>query len=398
MRWKPTPFAWVSFAMAVGVMSTALISPLYPLYQAAWGLQASDISLIYVIYMGGALLSLLFLGRLPDLIGFQRVMHWALSLSLIGTVLSMVAWDMVSLIVGRFIVGISSSMMTTSASMGLGKLSKSGSAQRVAMVTGFLIALGFGLGPLVGGVMGQWAPYPLVTAYLPTLALGACGWVVLRRLQLPQQEDLEGVVWKDFLPRLTWASKADNWAFIITCGFPFLAFGVFGMYASMAPLFLESMLHFQGPLVSGLAIALILLVSAGVQMATGYMRTNRCGGLGMVALVVSNALLLANIWLASAAVFLAGVLFTAIGHGMSMLAGMSMVTRLAPPSQRSGLLATYLVIGYIGSMVPMMGMGWIADHWSLPVALGVFCGMIVVLGSVLAGAFAAHPRMQAPEA
>lgn len=395
---KLTPFVWVSFAMAVGVMSTALISPLYPLYQAAWSLQASDISLIYVIYMGGALASLLFLGRLPDRIGFHKVMLWALGLSLGGTVLSAVAWNMPSLIVGRFVVGVSSSMMTTSASMGLGLLSKAGSAQRVAMVTGFLIAFGFGLGPLVGGVMGQWAPHPLVTAYLPTLVLGLCGWWVLKRLQLPaharpgdEQAPLQG---SDFWPRLTWSSPADSWALVLTCGFPFLAFGVFGMYASMAPLFLESMLSFQGPLVSGLAIALILLVSAGVQIATGYMATARCGGWGMAALVLSNALLLANIWAASAWVFLAGVLFTAIGHGMSMLAGMSMVSRLASPANRSGLLATYLVIGYIGSMLPMMGMGWVADHWGIEMALGLFCAMVIVVGSVLAVAFARHPRMQ----
>ena len=48
--------------MIVGVMGTALISPLYALYKDAWQLQASDISLIYVIYMGGALCTLLLAG------------------------------------------------------------------------------------------------------------------------------------------------------------------------------------------------------------------------------------------------------------------------------------------------------------------------------------------------
>ena len=66
MKLRPTPYVWVSFAMIVGVMGTALISPLYALYKQAWQLQTSDISLIYVMYMGGALFGLLFLGRLPD--------------------------------------------------------------------------------------------------------------------------------------------------------------------------------------------------------------------------------------------------------------------------------------------------------------------------------------------
>ena len=110
MKIKGSPFAWVSFAMIVGVMGTALISPLYAIYQEAWQLQASDVSLIYVIYMGGALCSLLFLGRLPDRAGFRKVMQTGLVLALFGTVISMLAWNMSSLIVGRIFVGIASSI------------------------------------------------------------------------------------------------------------------------------------------------------------------------------------------------------------------------------------------------------------------------------------------------
>ena len=104
--------------MIVGVMGTALISPLYALYKEAWQLQASDISLIYVVYMSGALCSLLFLGRLPDRAGFKAVMQAGLVLTLLGTFLSLIAWNMTSLIVGRFIVGVASSLMTTSATQG----------------------------------------------------------------------------------------------------------------------------------------------------------------------------------------------------------------------------------------------------------------------------------------
>src|SRR2546429_7394814 len=45
-RWPP--YAWVCFSMCVGVMGTALASPLYPLYQQAWGLQPSHITQIFV--------------------------------------------------------------------------------------------------------------------------------------------------------------------------------------------------------------------------------------------------------------------------------------------------------------------------------------------------------------
>lgn len=384
--------------MIVGVMGTALISPLYALYQETWQLQTSDISLIYVIYMGGALCSLLFLGRLPDRAGFRKVMQAGLALALLGTVISMCAWNMGSLIVGRIFVGVASSMLTTSATLGLSLLSRPGQVQRVAMVTGFLLAFGFGLGPLVGGIMGQWVPVPLVTAYIPTLVLGALGLWALSRLELPaaaQPVAGQPLQWRDVLPKLTWPASADSLAFVLTSALPFLAFGVFGLYASMSPLFLDKLVPWHGPFVSGSSIAVILLASACVQILAGRLPTHWCGVGGLVGLALSNALLMLNLWVGSAILFALGVALTAIGHGMSMLAGMGMLNRIAHAHNRSGLLSTYLVIGYIGSMVPMMVIGWIADHWGMNVAVCSFCGFVMVLASAVAVLFYRHPRMRA---
>lgn len=383
--------------MIVGVMGTALISPLYALYKDVWELQASDISLIYVIYMGGALCSLLFLGRLPDRVGFRPVMQAGLVLTLLGTLVSLLAWDMVSLIVGRFVVGVASSLITTSATLGLSVLSRPGQLHRIAMMTGFLLAFGFGLGPLVGGLMGQWAPYPLVTAYLPTLILGAIGLYVLTRLELPDAAKLSNksaLRFKDALPKLTWPERSASYAFVLTCALPFLAFGVFGLYASMSPLFLDKLVPWHGPVVSGTAIAVILFASAVVQVLAGRVPTAWCGLAGLLGLALSNALLMANLWVSSTLLFVLGVVCTSIGHGMSMLAGISMVNRIATASNRSGLLSTYLVIGYIGSMVPMLAMGWIADHWGISVAVSIFCCMVMVLGVTAGLLFHRHPRMQ----
>lgn len=77
-----------------------------------------------------------------------------------------------------------------------------------------------------------------------------------------------------------------------------------------------------------------------------------------------------------------------------MIVGMSMVNRLATPSNRSGLMATYLVAGYIGSMAPMMGIGWIADHWGMEVALYTFCTLLIAMGVPIAVFFQRHPHVR----
>lgn len=397
MKFKGSPMVWVSFAMIVGVMGTALISPLYALYKDAWQLQASDISTVYVIYMSGALLSLLFFGRLPDRIGFRAVMQVGLVLVLLGTLITLLSWDVMSLTVGRFVVGLASSLLVTSTTAGFARLSPPGQLQRVAVVSGFLMAFGFGLGPLVGGVIGQWVPRPLFFAFVPTLVLGVCGLIAISKLELPAAAQVQGrkpLAWADVLPTLTWPKGESSRAFVLTCSMPFLAFGVFGLYASMAPLFLDKLVPWHGPIVSGTAIAVILFASAGVQMLAARMPTHWCGFFGLLALALSNAVLMWNLRASSAGLFAFGVLLTSIGHGMSSLAGISMVNRMTTLANRSGLMSTYLVIGYIGSMVPMMGMGWIADHWGMPAAINTFCSAVVVLGVLSAVLFQRHPMMR----
>jgi MFS family permease len=188
--------------------------------------------------------------------------------------------------------------------------------------------------------------------------------------------------------------REDSLAFALTCGYPFVAFGVFGLYASMAPLFLQQMIPWSGPVVSGTAIAVILLVSAGIQLVAASLPLHRCGFAGMALLVLSNAMLLLNLQMRSTLLFILGVGLTALGHGMCMLAGMTMVGRLARPDNRAGMLSTYQTIGLLGSMLPMMAVGWIADHWSITLAVSLFACFVMLLATLLGLAFARHPRMR----
>ncbi len=397
MKRNWSAFPWVCFAMCVGVMGTALISPLYPLYQQAWQLRTSDVSLIYVVYMVGALFGLLFMGRLSDTLGFRKVMLAGLLLGWGGTLLTMLAWDLSSLNIGRFAVGLSSSLIVTSATVGLVQISRDGASQRISLITSFLLAFGFGLGPITGGITGQWLPSPLMVTYIPSLLLGVLAVYALMRVQLKSHADelaVASLSLRTFMPRLAWTGRSDSLAFMLTCACPFFAFGVFGIYASMAPLFLEKMLPWHGPVVSGTSIGVILLASATMQLACARMNLRWCGSLGLLAVVLSNAMLVLNFRLGSPAVFIIGVCAAAAGHGMCLLAGISMVNRIATPAERSGLISTYLVCGYVGSIAPLIAVGWIADHHGLPLAITLLGLCVIVIASPLAIWFFRHPRMR----
>lgn len=396
MKTTWSPFPWVCFAMCVGVMGTALISPLYPLYQQAWQLRTSDISMIYVVYMLGALLGLLFMGRLSDRLGFRPVMMSGLLLGWGGTLLTMIAWSLPSLNIGRFAVGLASSLIVTSASVGLVHISRDGASQRVSMITSFLLAFGFGLGPITGGIIGQWLPHPLVVTYIPSLLLGVLAAYALMRVEVNHHASSTGASlgWRAFIPRLAWTTRRDSLAFALTCACPFFAFGVFGLYASMAPLFLDKMVPWHGPVVSGTSIGVILLASAMMQLLCAKTSLRWSGLLGLLAVVLSNALLMFNFKAGSAVLFVVGVCAAAAGHGLCLLAGISMVNRIASPAERSGLISTYLVCGYVGSIAPLIAVGWIADQHGLPTAVTLLAACVIAIASPLAVCFFRHPRMQ----
>jgi len=376
--------------MCVGVMGTALASPLYPLYQQAWGLQPSHITIVFVAYMLATLASLLLLARLNDRYGFLPVLRAGLVIVTIGVLISACAWDVSSLIVGRVVIGVASGLITTSASLGLTQVGNKGDMQRASATTSLIIAFGFGLGPVVSGLVAQWAPMPLVTAYVPSLLLGAvaisalCKMTLPAHLQAPAERESVPLHLREWLPKVTLPEPRFARHFVIGSMGAFCAFGIFSLYASLAPSFMDRMVPWHGPAVSGLSIGVILFLSAASQYFARPVHPKTALVVGFAALVLCNLLLLINNFVGSGLLFALSVLTTALSHGLCNLAGIMVVNKVSMPANRAGLLSTYLMIGYCGTIVPILGLGWLSDHIGLTRALIVFCTGMAALGSILA--------------
>ena len=382
------PYAWVCFAMCVGVMGTALASPLYPIYQAQWHLQPSHITEVFVLYMVGALVSLMLLGTITSRYGFFSVLRAGVILMTAGIALSAVSWGIASFAVSRLLIGLASGAITTAASIGLTQLNTSGDTQRAAATTSLTIAFGFGLGPIVGGLVAQWAPAPLRTAYLPSLVLSAVAIYALLQVRIPAHllpaAPAAPLQLAQLLPRLTFPERAVLRPYRLASMGAFCAFGMFSLFASLAPSFMQKMVPWHGPAISGLSIGLILFLSAAVQFVAQRWMTKKVLMAGYLSLALCNVLLMMNVFAASSLLFALCVLTTALGHGLCNLGGISVVNKVARADNRAGLLATYLVIGYVGTILPILGIGWLSDHLGLSKALLVFCGVFAALAMGLA--------------
>ncbi len=377
ISWRP--FAMVSLALIMGTIGTALASPLYPIYQQAWHLSPSQITYIFVAYMFGCLSTLLFLGRTSNSIGFLRTLQLGLVFISLGLIISVFADNALILSVGRFIIGIASGLMTTSAMLGMMQTIPERHKQLAPQWVSILTAVGFGLGPFVGGTIAQFSQTPLITPYLPIILGAVLCFIGLFRLKAPafQPQPLS------IAPKLLRPEPQYHPLFMIVGLTAFSAFAAFSLFASLSPSFIQDILPWHGPFVSGSAITCILLISALVQFFAKAVAAKKCLNIGLIIMLASLiSLALCMILKASLLFFVSDILF-GIGHGFALMGAFAVIHAITTLQNRAAVMSTYLFIGYLGTIVPIIAVGYLADHFGLSFAVTSFCVAMSILCLVL---------------
>lgn len=376
-RHLPRPDLWVGAFMIIIIMGTALVSPLYPLYQRAWDLTAGEVTRLYVVYMVGALASLLMLGRLADQFGYRYVMAAALVLDVIGTVLSMAAPGYTLFCFGRFLIGIAVSLSTTSGTVGVVSLVPERLRSAAPLMVSLFVGSGFAVGPVLGGFVGEWAEHPLLAAHVPSIVLLAGALVAL--FFLPAVPGRSTFSVSSLIPRLSWTTPENTVRLALACCFPFLGFGIFGFYASVSPMLIRNFTGLSGPAVTGLYIGTFLVCALAVQFGARGIPTRKAAVTAALLMAVGNLVMAVNLRAGSMVLFVGGVVIAAIGHGLCFLSSTTVLHECATVENRGGLTATYWAIGYSGSIFPLMLLGLASDRFGTEMAVTGFCSIIVAL-------------------
>src|SRR5574340_604820 len=99
---------WVSLSILLVYTASNAPAPLYVVWQREMNFAPSTVSLIFVSYLVGAVLSLLVSGRASDRFGRRSVLLPALILAVVGCVLFAVARSPLWLEGARFLIGLAS--------------------------------------------------------------------------------------------------------------------------------------------------------------------------------------------------------------------------------------------------------------------------------------------------
>lgn len=384
--WRP--FLMVCFALCMGTIGTALASPLYPIYQQLWQLVPSQITAIFVAYMFGCLATLLFLGRMSNNLGYLRTLQIGIGFVILGLICSVFAHNILWLGIGRFIIGIASGLITTSAMIGLLITIPKQYQSHAPQFSSMIIAIGFGLGPLVGGIIAQFSQQPLVTPYLPII-LGA--FLCLIGLYYVKNPSFEKQSFS-IRPRLEFPDIKYKSTFLSTGLTAFVAFGIFSLFASLAPSFIQNLIPWNGPLVSGSAIASILFISAITQFLARSRAPQKNMQLGLITLLMSVVLLAICVSMQWGILFFVSDFFVGVGHGLSLLGAFGMVHHMTHLNNRAAVVSTYLFMGYLGTIIPILSVGYLSDHFGLTTGILTFCVVIGCLSVWLFYRFKQKPQ------
>lgn len=372
----------VAVMLAVMFVGAILPTPLYPLYQRAFGFSGITLTLIYAVYVLGNLVALLFFGRLADQVGRRAASLPAIGIGIASTVVFAAAAGTAWLFAARALSGFSTGLAAGAATAWIAELYTgrgNGTASRIAAAANFF---GCAAGPLLGGVLAQFAPWPLHLPFFIYLVLlvAVAGAISLAPETVTNPKRLGEA---ELRPRLG-VPRNIRLQFVAPSVSGFATFALIGFYAALIPSVLRDSLHQSAPMVAGIIVAEVFGIAAITILTTGRLGSQ-------AAMLSALALLLPAVWLLVGAeiarslpLLLCAAALCGIAGGLGYRGSLEVINRIAPADQRSEVVSSYLIALFAGNSVPVIGIGVLAAVMGSLVAHVSFAAVITVLAGIAA--------------
>lgn len=373
-------FACVAFAFAVTMVGTTLPTPLYPIYRDELGFSELTITVIFAVYAAGVIAALLLFGNLSDTIGRRRALLPGLAFSAASAVVFLLADDLPLLFLGRILSGLSAGIFTGTATATLVDLAPEGRTQRATLVATVVNVGGLGLGPLLAGILAEYAASPLTLVFWVDLALlvpAAIGvWLI--------PEPVEGAASRPLRIRPTRlrVPREVRPIFITAVIAGFAGFAVLGLFTAVVPAFLGEVLDVTNHAATGLVVLAAFGSSALGQIAGRGLPTDRALPGGCALLIAGMLLLAAGLQTETLAGLIAGGVVAGVGQGLSFAAGLAAVNAAAPAEHRAATASSFFVVCYVAISIPVIGVGLMAQATSLVTAGTVFACFVALLAAI----------------
>jgi MFS family permease len=360
------------------MLGTTLPTPLYPLYRGQFGFSEFIVTVVFAVYAAGVIGGLVLFGRLSDQIGRRRLLLPGLALSALSAGVFLVAADLPLLLVGRILSGLSAGIFTGTATATLLDLAEPGRRGRATLVATIANMGGLGLGPLLSGVLAQWAPSPLRLPFWVDLALiapvAAAVWAMPEPVAGTHNARL-----RFHVPRVPQEMRP---IFIRAALAAFAGFAVLGLFTSVAPAFLGQELGVTSHAAVGAVAFAVFAASMLGQVTLEVVPERLAMPGGCVALIAGMGVLALGIAERSLALLVAAGVVAGLGHGLSFRAGLATLNARSPASRRAEVASSFFIVGYAAISAPVIGEGALAQAAGLRAAGLTFAAVVAAVAGV----------------
>ncbi|MEV7189080.1 MFS transporter [Kitasatospora sp. NPDC093102] len=365
-------------AFAVCMAGTTLPTPLYGLYQEKLGFSELTVTVVFAVYAFGVIGVLLLIGNVSDAVGRRPVLLCGLGCSAASAAVFLAADTVALLCLGRLLSGFSAGLFTGTGTAYVLELAPPGRRARAGFVATAANIGGLGCGPLLSGLLSQYAPYPLVLPFAVHLGLLAASFGLT--LLLP--ETVAGArPLRTARPNRPTLPPEVRRVFVPAGIAAFAGFSLLGLFTSVSPAFLAVDLGVHNRAVVGLVVFTVFFASTLGQLLVPRLGSARAIPLGCLVLIAGLALLAASLAREALLLLVLSALVGGAGQGVGLRGAVGEVAAAAPAEHRGGALSSLFVVAYFGISIPVIGVGLLAGRLGLTDAGLAFAACMAVLAA-----------------
>lgn len=370
---SPSALALHGLTIILFFAASSMTTPLFPLYQANWGLSAFVISVVFAVYVGALLVSLLFLGSLSNHFGRRPVIMMALAIESVSLLMFLMAEDGQWLIAARIVQGFATGIATTAVASALLDVDhKTGS-----LINSIAPMAGMATGALGAGILVQWGPLPLRLVY--AIALAVVAIQILRTWRAAETYPQRSSTKLSLRPRVDIPPRLRR-VFVRILPLNMAVWALGALFLSLLPGLLHELASDASMgWLSGAAAGAMTLSGAAAVLLFRQRTPSACSQSGAWCIITGMAIVLLGMQWQQPWLILLGAVPAGLGSGAGFLGVLRSLVVHAQDSERAGLVSAFYIASYVPNAILAMLAGYVAQQMGFDVAGKGFCSLIVLM-------------------